>query len=146
LKPFLSLNKNVTLTLPDGQKLSGTITKPMPTVDPVSQTQNYVIKVYPVTAIPGDLIAKVTFIRNQKKSAISLPKQAIVTNETQSEFWIMEMKDSITAIKVPVIKGIESSGRVEILSPKMKLTDIILLTGNYGLPDTTGVFIIEGKE
>jgi multidrug efflux pump subunit AcrA (membrane-fusion protein) len=146
LKEFLPLNKNVTLTLPDGQKLAGTITKPMPTVDPVSQTQNYVIKVYPVTAIPGDLIAKVAFIKNQKKSALSLPKEAIITNETQSEFWIMKMTDSITAVKVPVEKGIESSGRVEILSPKLKLSDIILLTGNFGIPDTTGVSIIEGKE
>jgi hypothetical protein len=58
----------------------------------------------------------------------------------------MKMTDSITAVKVPVDKGIESSGRVEILSPKLKLTDIILLTGNFGIPDTTGVSIIEGKE
>jgi hypothetical protein len=146
LKPFLPLNNNVTLTLPDGQILNGVITKPMPTVDPVSQTQKYVIKVYPVSSIPGDLIAKVAFIKNQKKSAISLPKGAILTNETQSEFWIMKMTDSISATKVLVTKGIETSDRVEILTPKLKLTDQILLTGNYGLADTASVSVIVGKE
>jgi hypothetical protein len=69
-----------------------------------------------------------------------------MTNRIHSEFWIMKMTDSVTAVKVPVDKGIESSGRVEILSPKLKLSDIILLTGNLGLSDTTSVSIIEGKE
>jgi hypothetical protein len=146
LKPFLPLNNNVTLTLPDGKILNGVITKPMPSVDTVSQTLKYVIKVYPVSSIPGDLIAKVAFIKNQKKSAISLPKEAIQTNETQSEFWIMKMTDSISAIKVLVTKGIETLDRVEILSPKLKLTDVILLTGNFGLTDTSSVSIIVGKE
>jgi multidrug efflux pump subunit AcrA (membrane-fusion protein) len=146
LTSFLPKNKTVVLNLPDGKKLSGTITKPLPVVDAVSQTQKYVIKVYQANAIPENLIAKVTFIKNQKNSAISLPKEAIVTNETQSEFWIMKMTDSITAIKVAVTKGIETSARVEILSPKLKPSDVILLTGNYGLPDTASVSIIKGKE
>jgi hypothetical protein len=146
LKPFLPLNNNVTLTLPDGQLLNGVITKPMPTVDPASQTQKYVVKVNPVCSVPGDLIAKVKFIKSQKNLAISLPKGAVLTNETQSEFWIMKMTDSISATKVLVTKGIETSDRVEILSPKLKLTDLILLTGNYGLADTASVSVIVGKE
>jgi hypothetical protein len=146
LKAYLPKNRNVELTLPDGTKLTGTITKPMPMVDPVSQTQNYVIKVSEVNAIPENLIAKVAFIKNKKNWAISLPKEAIMTNENQTEFWIMKMKDSITTVKVEVTKGIETSDRVEILSPKLKLSDIILLTGNFGLPDTANVSIIKGKE
>ena len=146
LKPFLPLNKNITLTLPDGQILNGLITKPMPTIDQVSQTQKYVIKVYPVCSVPGDLIAKVKFIKSQKNSAISLPKGAVLTNETQSEFWIMKMTDSVSATKVLVTKGIETSDRVEILTPKLKLSDQILLTGNFGLADTASVSIIVGKE
>lgn len=143
LKPYLPKNKQVVLNLPDGQKLTGTITKPMPMVDPVSQTQPYIIKVSQTIVIPENLIAKVSFIKNQKNNAMSLPKEAVVTNETQSEFWIMKMTDSITAMKVLVTKGIETSDQVEILSPKLKLTDIILLTGNYGLPDTATVTIVK---
>lgn len=143
LKPYLPKNKQVVLNLPDGQKLTVTITKPMPIVDPVSQTQPYIIKVSQAIVIPENLIAKVLFIKNQKNNAMSLPKEAVVTNETQSEFWIMKMTDSITAMKVLVTKGIETSDQVEILSPKLKLTDLILLTGNYGLPDTATVTIVK---
>jgi hypothetical protein len=88
----------------------------------------------------------VLFIKNQKSEAVSLPKEAVITNETQSEFWIMKMTDSITAVKVCVKKGIESTDRVEIVSPALKSTDNILLTGNYGLPDTAKVTVIKNLE
>jgi hypothetical protein len=45
-----------------------------------------------------------------------------------------------------VKKGIETSGRIEILSPELNPADIILLTGNYGLPDTAKVSIINGQQ
>lgn len=146
LKPFLPQNKTLQLVLPDGQKLSGTIARAMPSVDPVSQTQSYVIKVSPASAIPENLVAKVMFVKSVKKGAVSLPKDAIVTDETQSNFWIMKMVDRNTAVKVIVKKGIETSERVEILNPILKPTDKILLTGNYGLPDTAKVTITGGKE
>lgn len=146
LKKHLPENRTVELTLPDGQLLNGTIAKPMPMVDPVSQTQSFVIKVSSSNSIPENLVAKVNFIRNQKPAAISLPKEALVTNETQSEFWIMKMTDSITAVKVLVNKGIETSDRVEILSPELVPTDNILLTGNYGLPDSAKVSIITDQK
>jgi biotin carboxyl carrier protein len=146
LKPFLPLNKTVELTLPDGQKLKGTLSNPMPVVDPVSQTQSFVIKVSSVNAIPENLVAKVAFIKNSKSATLSLPKEAILSNETQSEFWIMKMTDSITAVKIVVTKGIETADRVEILSPELNPADNILLTGNFGLPDTSKVTILKRQE
>ena len=145
LKSYLAANKSVILTLPDGQKLSGTVTSPMPAVDPVSQTQNYIIRISQGFSIPENLVAKVKFIKRIKNNAVSLPKEAILTNEEQSEFWIMKMTDSVTAVKVPVVKGLETSDRVEILSPLLNASDKILLTGNYGLPDTVKV-AVENKE
>jgi len=146
LKCYLPENRTVELTLPDGQKLTGSLTMPMPMVDPVSQTQSYLIKVPSSNSFPENLVVKVNFVRNQKTAAIYLPKEALVTNETQSEFWIMKMTDSITAVKVPIIKGIETSDQVEILSPELAPTDNILLTGNYGLPDTAKVSIINDQK
>jgi hypothetical protein len=55
----------------------------------------------------------------------------------------MLMKDSTTAVKVPIKKGMESGGRVEILEPKLTPDDRVLLTGNFGLPDTAKVKIEE---
>jgi multidrug efflux pump subunit AcrA (membrane-fusion protein) len=134
------LNKRaVTLILPDGTRLNGAIGAVMPTVDSASQTQNIVIRVNTTGAIPENLIAKVRILRTARPGAQSLPKSALLTDETESEFWVMKMIDSATAVKVPVKKGIETTDRVEVLSPVFSSQDRILITGNYGLPDTAKV-------
>ncbi|MFI5196741.1 MAG: efflux RND transporter periplasmic adaptor subunit, partial [Chitinophagales bacterium] len=141
LKQYLPNNNIVELTLPDGTKLKGTVTASMPTVDPGSQTQSIVIKVPNSRPIPENLIAKVSIIKTNKLNVQSLPKAAILTNDVQSDFWVMKMTDSNTAVKVPIKKGIETKDKVEILEPKFNSGDKILLTGNYGLPDTAKVKI-----
>jgi len=141
LSPYLSKNKTLNLELPDGKNITGALATSMPAVDPVSQTQSIVIRVHDTGSIPENLIAKVKIIKNIKKNAISLPKAAILADETQENFWIMKMIDKEQAVKVSVDKGIESEGQVEILSPKLSPDDVILETGNYGLPDTAKVVI-----
>jgi hypothetical protein len=56
----------------------------------------------------------------------------------------MKLIDSATAVKVPVRKGIETKDRVEILEPVFSPGDKILVTGNYGLPDTAKVKVEVG--
>jgi multidrug efflux pump subunit AcrA (membrane-fusion protein) len=141
LRPYLEKQKTVELTLPDGLKLRGAIQSSLPTVDAGSQTQSIVLRVNPPHPIPENLIAKVRIIKYNKPSTVSLPKSAILTNETQDEFWIMKMIDSGTAVRLPVKKGIETSDRVEILSPPLSEQDKVLVSGNYGLPDTAKVKI-----
>ena len=143
LKPFLPNNRQLQLKLPDGNILEGTLENALPTVDAVSQTQSYVIKVNTDKQIPENLIAKVSLIKKDKSNTTSLPKEAVLSNETQTEFWIMKMMDSVTAVKLPVVKGLETNSSVEILSPALKATDKILLTGNYGLSDTAKVIVIK---
>jgi hypothetical protein len=143
LRPYLAGNRNLQLVLPDKTVLDGRIEMAMPTVDSVSQTQNFVIAVNTVRQIPENLIAKVTLVKQSKPNTVSLLKSAVLTDEVQSQFWIMKMIDSVTAVKVPVTKGLESADKVEILTPRLNPTDKILLTGNYGLPDTAKVTIIK---
>jgi multidrug efflux pump subunit AcrA (membrane-fusion protein) len=143
LKQYLRNNNTVELTLPDSSKLTGTVTASMPTVDPGSQTQSIVIKVPNNRSIPENLIAKVRIVKINKINAASLPKAAVLTNDVQSDFWVMVMTDSSTAVKVPVKKGIETKDKVEITEPKFNAGDRILLTGNYGLPDTAKVTVVQ---
>ena len=145
LNPYLSKNRKLSLLLPDGRRIPGTISTSLPFVDPGSQTQNYIIRMDRYQPVPENLIARVNFVKDTRSDAISLPKEAILTNEQQSEFWIMKMTDSITAVKVPIKKGIETSEMVEIKSPPLNKSDMILLTGNYGLPDTARVTIENNK-
>jgi len=142
LKQYLNTNGTVDLTLPDGTKLKGRVTESMPSVDAATQTLNVVIKVPEADKLPENLIAKVRIVKTNKASALSLPKAAILTNDVQSEFWVMKMLDSVTAVKVSIKKGIETNERVEILEPVFTADDKILITGNYGLPDTAKVRIV----
>ncbi|HEV3324880.1 MAG TPA: HlyD family efflux transporter periplasmic adaptor subunit [Puia sp.] len=139
LRPAVLGKKTATLLLPDGTRLQGSIGPLMPTVDSASQTQNVVIRVNTAAAIPENLIAKVRILRTARPGAQSLPKSALLTDETESDFWVMKLIDSATAVKVPVKKGIETADRVEVLFPKFSPDDKILTTGNYGLPDTAKV-------
>jgi multidrug efflux pump subunit AcrA (membrane-fusion protein) len=135
-------NRKVTVWLPDGQQLPGTLEAPLPTVDVVSQTQNYVIRVNSAQPVPENLIAKVKLVKAMKADAVVVPKAAVLSDESQSEYWIMKMTDSTTAVKVVIRKGLETNGRIEILSPVLTTKDKILTTGNYGLADTATVSIV----
>ncbi|AEW00505.1 RND transporter [Niastella koreensis] len=142
LRPYVLGKKDVQLKLPDGQKLAGTITAVTATVDSATQTQNVYIKV-PSNQLPVNLVAKVDIVKTAKNNAIFLPKQAVLANETQTGFWVMKVVNDSTAVKVPVTKGLETNGQVEIVSPTFTGNDQFVLTGNYGLTDTATITIVK---
>jgi multidrug efflux pump subunit AcrA (membrane-fusion protein) len=144
LKPYLPNNKILLLHLPDSTVLNGTLQAPLPVADSATQTQRYVIHVNSNQPIPENLIAKVYLIKLAKQNAMTLPKAAVLSDEVQSNFWIMKMINDSTAVKVPVKRGMETKENVEIVSSPLSSTDKILLTGNYGLPDTAKVNVVSG--
>lgn len=143
---YVSVGKLVDVELPDGIKLKGTVASFMPAIDSVSQTQGALIKVSGGGNIPENLIAKVRIQKAVKANVVSLPKGAVLTDEAQTSFWVMKMIDSVTAVKLPIIKGMETRDRIEILRPQFSPTDKILISGNYGLPDTAKVKIVKATE
>ena len=143
LKRYVKTGQNVDLTLPGGIKVKSVISSFMPSVDTVAQTQGVVLKISSSEQIPENLVAKARIVKSSKTNAASLPKSAILSNETQTDFWVMKLIDATTAVKVPVKEGITSGDRVEILSPKFSRQDKIIISGNYGLPDTAKVKVIE---
>ena len=141
LRGYLKNNQDVQLILPRGEKITGQVASLMPAVDSLSQTQGIVIRVNSNNPIPENLVAKARIIKTIRLHTASLPKSAILSNETQTEFWVMKLINPTTAVKTPVTKGIEAGERVEILTPKFSAGDKIVVTGNYGLADTAKVKI-----
>jgi multidrug efflux pump subunit AcrA (membrane-fusion protein) len=141
LKQYVKLGQNVDLMLPGGTKVTATVKSFMPSVDTVSQTQGIQLKANTSQEIPENLTARARIVKSAKTNTISLPKAAVLANETQTEFWVMKMINPTTAIKVPVKEGIKVGDRVEILSPRFTPQDQIIVTGNYGLTDTAKVKI-----
>jgi len=142
LKQYVKTGQNVDLTLPGGTKITGIVHSFMPSVDTVAQTQGVVIKINSSQQIPENLVAKARIVKSTKSNTQSLPKSAILANETQTDFWVMKIINDSTAIKVPVKEGILSGDKVEILSPRFSANDKIIISGNYGLPDTAKVKIV----
>lgn len=143
LHRYVKNNQDVQLVLPGGEKLTAQVSSSMPAVDSLSQTQGIVLKVNSANPIPENLVAKARIIKSIRPHTLSLPKSAILSNETQTEFWVMKLINPTTAVKTAITKGIEAGGRVEILTPKFSANDKIVVTGNYGLADTAKVKIVE---
>lgn len=146
LRPYVAMGKSLQVDLPDGSHLNGVVANIVPNVDSVSQTQSVLVRVASGKTIPQNLIAKVRVVKAERANAISLPKAAVLTDESQTSFWVMKLIDSVTAVKVPIVKGMETAEKVEILRPQFSASDRILLSGNYGLPDTAKVKIVKAEE
>ena len=140
-KSYVPVGKQLELILPDGEKLQGTVKSSLPMMDSVSQTQAISLSVNSSHSIPVNLVAKVRLIKVSKTAAVTLDKKAVLSDESLNNFWVMKMINDSTAVKVPVKTGIESGDKVEIISPEFSPNDKIILTGNYGLPDTAKVVV-----
>lgn len=138
---LLKNNKNVQIALADNKSLKASFYKIIPQVDAVSQTQQIYFKLSHKTSLPENLNVLVKVSKDIKNKIQILPKEAVLSNETQDEYWIMQILNDSMAVKVPIIKGIENGNEIEIINPKFKLTDRIILLGAYGLPDSTKVTI-----
>ena len=138
---YIETNKTCRITLPDNRNIDATITRKLAEMDMQSQTVRYVVKPATVERFPANLIASINIVKSTTKKALVLPKLAVMGNETQTEFWVMKLLNDSTAIKIMVQKGFENNEEVEITTPEFLQTDRIVLTGNYGLPDTARVTI-----
>lgn len=134
-------NKECTVVLPDNTALKGTITGKLSEMQIQSQTVGYIIKPHTVNKLPANLIAKVTLLISSNSNAVVLPKSAVLSNENQTEFWIMKVMNDSTAVRVNIKKGFENNDEIEITEPSFSSSDRIVLKGNYGLADTAGISI-----
>lgn len=144
-KQYVSIGKHVDLLLPDNEVLPGVIASSMPVIDSASQTQQYSIRVNTTHSIPQDLIAKVKILKKSVPDAQTLPKQSVLSDQTQTNYWVMKLINDSTAIKVPVKTGVEQGDTVQVLSPQFDPNTKILSGGNYGLSDTATV-IVQGAK
>ena len=146
LKKYVLVNQQLSVYLPDGTSISATVKQFIPSVDAMSQMQSIFLKMNSNQVLPENLIVSVRIPKSNKSSIITLPKAAILSNEIETEYWVMLLKNDSTAIKVPVQIGLKNQERTEIITPRFKVTDRIITSGNYGVGDTIKVKIINGSK
>lgn len=129
------------ILLSDNSIISGSVTRILPIVDEASQTQATLIRPETGKPLPGKLNMIIMFTAEKHQNTFLVSKSSLMTDETQSQFWIMRVEGGNRAIKVPVNRGIGNDSIVEISSPLLNINDMIISDGAYGLPDSTVVAI-----
>src|SRR5262249_47118714 len=145
MREYVKTSQKCDIVLPGQETIPGQIGESLDTMNTAAQTLNFVVRPVSPERLPENLIVRIRIIKQQKPMAVMLPKAAVLTDETQTSFWIMKLINDTTAVKVPVKKGITNMDKVEILAPPLSNTDRILLTGNYGLSDTATVKVMNSK-
>ncbi|ALW85822.1 hypothetical protein AUC43_12390 [Hymenobacter sedentarius] len=128
------------ILLPDGRALPGRVAEVLPTADVSTQTQRYTVRpIGPIPELPENLAVQIELNRTEPRRASTLPRTAVLTDETQTQFWVMRLLNDTTAVKVPVTVGTQDKDNIEIKAPSFSAKDKILLSGNFGLGDTAAV-------
>jgi hypothetical protein len=142
-KNLIEKRNTCSLKLPDNSVITGVINGKLPEMNVQAQTISYLVKPVTNSRLPQNLIAVASIVKNSKESTAVLPKPAVLGNEALTEFWVMELLNDSIAVKVPVKKGMETNTEVEITDPVFGPSDRVILTGNYGLPDTASIIIMK---
>ncbi|HMQ62251.1 MAG TPA: HlyD family efflux transporter periplasmic adaptor subunit [Flavilitoribacter sp.] len=143
---YVTTGTGCTVELPDGVQFPARVAERLSTAVITSQTQTYLVKPLKPVALPEGLNVMIIIPTNGAERAAVLPKSAVLANETMDEFWVMQLINDSTAVKIPVTLGLTTGESVQIQTPAFSPGDRILFEGNYGLGDTALVKIKLRKE
>lgn len=136
-------NRRCEIVLPDQSRLAATILKPLSAMNPLTQTQLFLVKPVENRFLPEGLVAAVRLSKRTSKNTQVVPVEALLSDELLQHFWVMRLINDSTAVKVAVQPGIRTSKEVEILRPVFAAEDRLLTEGNYGLADTAFVKVLK---
>ena len=139
---FTKAGTTCNILLPDSSRIQGTVTSRLSAIDPVSQTQSFVVIPRTGLLLPENLLASVELSVNSKDHAQITDKKCVLTDETMENFWVMKLINDSTAVKVLLKTGIVTDSQIEILMPLFDKNDRLINSGHYGLADTARVNII----
>lgn len=139
---LVKIGTKCTLVLGENTQFEGTVYQILPTVDEANQTQQILIKPHTNKKLPENLNLAVEILKSRHSKTCLVPRLAVMTNETQTKFWVMKVVNKRLAIKVHIKKGIENDNMVEALSSGLTDSDVVISEGAYGLNDSTVVKVV----
>lgn len=139
-KDIVQIGSDCEILLQNGDRILAKISGSLPSIDPIAQSQIYLIAL-PQQTLPENLNLQVRIIRKEAKNALTIPKNALQTNELLTEYWIFKiLKDSI-AVKQNVTPLLENDSIIQISGTGLKRNDRIVLEGGYQMQDSTIISI-----
>jgi multidrug efflux pump subunit AcrA (membrane-fusion protein) len=131
------------VVLPDKTEFSASITTVIPAINETDQTQKVLLKPITSVVLPENLNLSVRFILHSNTRTLLVPREAVMTNEKQTIFWLMKVMQDSLAVAIPIEKGIENGNQVEVFTSELNPGDLVVSAGAYGLPDSSIVKVID---
>lgn len=137
---YVSIGSSCEIVLQNEKAISAKITGILPTIDPIAQSQIFLIAL-PNEDLPENLNVQVRMIFREEIKAMAVPKEAIQTNELLTKYWVLKLTNDSIAIKHSVILKLKNDSLVQIESTGLNLGDKVVTKGGYQMQDSTIVSI-----
>lgn len=136
----IQIGSSCDIILQNGEVLTAKVTGKLPTIEPVAQSQVFLIAL-PDAKLPENLNVQVRTIFKENATAMTIPKTALQTNELLSEFWVMKIVNDSLALKQTVLPLLKNDSLVQVKSDGIKVSDLVITEGSYQMQDSTVVRI-----
>lgn len=139
----IKIGSSCEIILQNGDLIEAKVTGTLPTIDPVAQSQVFLIAL-PHANLPENLNVQVRTIYKESIAAMTIPKTALQTNELLTEFWVMQVQNDSLAVKQLVVPELRNDSIVQVKSKVLKINDFVITQGAYQMQDSTVVSIKKG--
>lgn len=119
-------------------EIDAQISKVLNITDSVGQAQHYLIRL-PTADLPENLNVQVRIVSEKAENRLTIPKQALQTNELLTNFWVLKIVDDTLAVKLNVHPLLKSDSLVQVKSDKLQVNDRVIVKGAYQMQDSTSV-------
>ena len=133
---YVSIGTNCEISLQNEEIITGKITSKLPTIDPLAQSQVFLISL-PDANLPENLNVQIKTIYKEDANAMTIPKTALQTNELLSDFWVLKIVNDSIAIKQKVRPLLRNDSIVQVKSESLKINDLVITEGGYQMQDST---------
>ncbi len=136
----VEIGKACTILIPGHADIDAKISGRLTSTDSVGQAQHYLVRLKDVL-LPENLNVQVKIVSAKAENALSIPKEALQTNELLTQYWVLKVIDDTLAVRKNVKPLLESDSLVQIQSDGLRSGDMIVSEGGYQMQDSTRVSI-----
>tara|TARA_R110002074_G_scaffold197610_15_gene365019 strand:+ start:11378 stop:12295 length:918 start_codon:yes stop_codon:yes gene_type:complete len=133
---YVFIGSSCEIVLQNEKTIFAKITGTLPTINPVSQSQSFLIAL-PNEDLPENLNVQVRMVYREDTKAMTVPKSALQTNELLTEYWVLKLTNDSVAIKHSVTPKLKNDSLVQIESNELHIGDKVITTGGYQMQDST---------
>ncbi len=86
-----------------------------------------------------DMFGTACIVTGMHRGVLLVPRSALLRNDETNETTVVVVTSDSLAVTIPVTAGTFGDSLVEVASPALHEGQLVIVEGNYGLPDSTRV-------